>query len=54
MGKFLITLFLGWAGVHKFIEKKTGMEMVVMIVEGSSNKEDALEKLKILTILNIK
>lgn len=32
-------------------EFKTLMEMVIMIVEGSKDKEEALEKLKSLTIL---
>ena len=35
-------------------EFKTLMEMVIMIVEGSKDKEEALEKLKSLTILNSK
>lgn len=33
------------------IEFKTILEMVIMILEGSANKEEALEKLKNLTIL---
>ena len=32
-------------------EFKTIMEMVTMIVEGSKDKEEALEKIKSLTIL---
>ena len=32
-------------------EFKTLMEMVVMIIEGSKDKEEALEKIKNLTIL---
>lgn len=35
-------------------EFKTLMEMVIMIVEGSRDKEEALEKLKSLTILKSK
>lgn len=35
-------------------EFKTLMEMVIMIVEGSKDKEEALEKLKSLTILKSK
>jgi len=35
-------------------EFKTLMEMVIMIVEGSKDKEEALEKLKSLTILKNK
>lgn len=35
-------------------EFKTLMEMVIMIVEGSKDKEEALEKLKSLTILKTK
>ncbi len=35
-------------------EFKTLMEMVIMIVEGSRDKEEALEKLKSLTILKNK
>lgn len=33
-------------------EFKTIMEMVTMIIEGSKDKEEALKKLKSLTILN--
>ena len=35
-------------------EFKTLMEMVIMIVEGSKDKAEALEKLKSLTILKSK
>lgn len=34
MSKFLITLFLGWAGVHKFMEKKTGMGILYLCTLG--------------------
>lgn len=35
-------------------EFKTILEMVIMIIEGSETKEEALEKLKSLTILKDK
>lgn len=35
-------------------EFKTIMEMVTMIIEGSKDKEDALDKIKSLTILKNK
>ena len=35
-------------------EFKTIMEMVTMIIEGSKDKEEALEKIKSLTILKNK
>lgn len=35
-------------------EFKTIMEMVTMIIEGSKDKDEALEKLKSLTILKSK
>lgn len=35
-------------------EFKTILEMVIMIIEGSDTKEEALEKLKSLTILKDK
>lgn len=35
-------------------EFKTIMEMVTMIIEGSKDKEEALEKIKSLTILKEK
>lgn len=34
MGKFLVTLFLGWAGIHKFMEKKTGMGVLYLCTMG--------------------
>lgn len=34
MTKFLITLFLGWAGVHKFMEKKTGIGVLYLFTFG--------------------
>ena len=34
MGKFLVTLFLGWAGVHKFMEKKNKMGFVYLLTLG--------------------
>ena len=34
MVKFLITLFLGWAGVHKFAEKKTIMGIIYLFTFG--------------------
>ncbi len=34
MGKFLVTLFLGWAGIHKFIDKKTGMGILYLFTFG--------------------
>jgi hypothetical protein len=34
MGKLLITLFLGWAGIHKFIEKKTVLGVVYFFTFG--------------------
>lgn len=34
MTKFLITLFLGWAGVHKFMEKKIGMGIIYLLTVG--------------------
>lgn len=34
MSKFLVTLFLGWAGVHKFMEKKTGMGVLYLCTFG--------------------
>lgn len=34
MSKFLITLFLGWAGVHKFIEKKYGLGILYLFTGG--------------------
>lgn len=34
MSKFLITLFLGWAGVHKFMEKKIGMGILYLCTLG--------------------
>lgn len=34
MAKFLITLFLGWAGIHKFMEKKAGMGILYLFTFG--------------------
>lgn len=34
MGKFFVTLFLGWAGVHKFIEKKTVLGIIYLLTLG--------------------
>ena len=34
MEDFLITIFLGWAGVHKFMKKKTGMGVLYLLTFG--------------------
>ena len=34
MKNFFITLFLGWAGVHKFMQKKIGMGFVYLFTMG--------------------
>lgn len=34
MGRFLLILFLGWTGAHKFIEKKTGMGLLYLFTFG--------------------
>lgn len=34
MGRFLITLFLGWAGIHKFMDKKIGMGILYLCTFG--------------------
>lgn len=34
MSKFLITLFFGWAGIHKFMEKKIGMGILYLCTFG--------------------
>lgn len=34
MGKFLVTLFLGWSGIHKFMEKKTNMGLIYLFTFG--------------------
>ena len=34
MKKFLVTLFLGWAGVHKFTEKKVGIGILYLCTFG--------------------
>lgn len=32
MGKFLITLFLGWSGIHKFMDKKSEWEFYTYLL----------------------
>ena len=34
MERFLITLFLGWAGIHKFMDKKTGLGILYLCTFG--------------------
>lgn len=34
MFKFLVTLFFGWAGIHKFMEKKVGMGILYFCTFG--------------------
>lgn len=34
MGKFLITLFLGWSGIHKFMDGKIGMGILYLCTFG--------------------
>ena len=34
MARFLITLFLGWAGIHKFMDKKIGMGILYLCTFG--------------------
>lgn len=34
MGKFLVTLFLGWSGVHKFMEKKPFLGILYLFTFG--------------------
>ena len=34
MGKFLVTLFFGWTGIHKFIEKKNVIGFVYLFTLG--------------------
>lgn len=34
MIRFLVTLFLGWAGVHKFLDKKTGIGLLYLLTGG--------------------
>lgn len=34
MGDLFITIFLGWAGVHKFIKKQTGMGILYLLTFG--------------------
>ena len=34
MGKFIICLLGGWFGLHKFVEKKTGMGVLYLFTFG--------------------
>lgn len=34
MSRFLVTLFLGWAGVHKFLDKKVGIGLLYLLTGG--------------------
>ena len=52
MGTFLITLFLGWAGVHKFIEGKMGIGLLYLFTFGLFGIGWLIDIIIVLTQIN--
>lgn len=52
MTEFIITLFLGWAGVHKFMEKKNKIGLVYLLTFGIFGIGWVIDIFKALSKLN--